>query len=40
MFWVFAVTMFVLLAPKVFGYLAENSRCGGRTLQVSEIVKR
>jgi Protein of unknown function (DUF5818) len=25
---------------KVFGYLAENSRCGGRTLQVSEIVKR
>ena len=25
---------------KVFGYLAEDSRCGGRTLQVSEIVKR
>ncbi|HEY9421008.1 MAG TPA: hypothetical protein VIW92_06320 [Thermoanaerobaculia bacterium] len=25
---------------KVFGYLAESSRCGGRTLQVGEIVKR
>ncbi len=25
---------------KVLGYLAEDSRCGGRTLQVSEIVKR
>jgi hypothetical protein len=24
----------------VFGYVAENSRCGGRTVQVSEIVKR